>query len=90
MRGYRSPQRELAVSLALQCVVNLYHYVLMAQVAESAACLRFHLIGSRLARWLLVRQNCAHSQKFRMTHEFLTYTEYRRRGSWIDTMAGDT
>ena len=62
---------ELARSLPLQRVLNRYLYVLMTQLATSASCLRFHLIGPRLARWLLMTQDRAHADHFRMTHEFL-------------------
>jgi CRP-like cAMP-binding protein len=66
-------RREVARSTALQQSLNRYLYVLMAQLAASAACLRFHLIGPRLARWLLMSQDRAHSETFRVTHEFLAY-----------------
>ena len=64
---------ELARSPSLQGVVDRYLGVLMAQLATSAGCLRFHLIGPRLARWLLMSQDRAHSDQFRVTHEFLAF-----------------
>ncbi|HEY6132642.1 MAG TPA: Crp/Fnr family transcriptional regulator [Rubrivivax sp.] len=66
-------RRELALSTELQRAMSRYLYVLMAQLAGSAACLRFHLIGPRLARWLLMSQDRAHADTFRVTHEFLAY-----------------
>lgn len=64
---------ELARNPNLQRVVDRYLGVLMAQLATSAGCLRFHLIGPRLARWLLMSQDRAHSDHFRVTHEFLAF-----------------
>jgi CRP-like cAMP-binding protein len=64
---------ELARNAALQCVLGKYLYVLMSQLAAAASCLRFHQIGPRLARWLLMTQDRAHRETFDMTHEFLAY-----------------
>lgn len=66
-------QRVWPQSPALQRVMGRYVYVLMAQLASSAACLRYHLIGPRLARWLLMSQDRAHADNFRVTQEFLAY-----------------
>lgn len=72
-------RRALARSPPLQRVLNRYLYVLMAQQAAAAGCLRFHLTGQRLARWLLMSQDRAHSSSFHVTHEFLAYMLGMRR-----------
>ena len=66
-------RRELASNRALQSTVARYIHVLFAQHARAAACLRFHLIEPRLARWLLMSQDRAHADEFRVTQEFLAY-----------------
>ncbi|MGY8905290.1 MAG: Crp/Fnr family transcriptional regulator [Burkholderiales bacterium] len=65
--------KELQDSPALQRLMNRYVYVLMGEMAVSAACLRYHQIGPRLARWLLMSHDRAHADQFQMTQEFLAY-----------------
>ena len=74
-------RRELLRSAALRSRLQRYLYVLMEQRATSAACLRFHEIGPRLSRWMLMSQDRAHSDHFPMTQEFVaTMLGVRRVG----------
>lgn len=65
--------KELDRSAALRKGLNRYLAVLMSQLASSSACVRYHMIGPRLARWLLMSHDRAQADQFFMTQEFLSY-----------------
>jgi CRP-like cAMP-binding protein len=64
---------ELNRSTALRNLMGRYVYILLTQLASSAACTRFHQIDARLGRWLLMTQDRAQSESFAVTHVFLSY-----------------
>lgn len=62
---------QLDHSQALRSVCHSYLLVRLHQLSRAAACERFHMIGPRLARWLLMSQDRARTSTFYMTHEFM-------------------
>jgi len=49
-----------------------YAHALMGQIAQTAACNRYHLLEARLARWLLMTRDRVEAGDFMMTQQFLS------------------
>lgn len=66
---------------SLHRLLHRYSHSLLEQVAQSAACNRFHLVNARLARWLLMTNDRLGVAEFPLTQEFLsTMLGVRREG----------
>lgn len=63
--------KEFQRSPSLQRELYRYSHLLTAQVTQTAACNRFHMVEARLARWLLMTGDRVLSDRFYLTHEFL-------------------
>jgi CRP-like cAMP-binding protein len=75
-RAIRVPT-EVVTSLLSECGelhqrLLEYAHQLLAQVAQSAVCNRFHNARQRLARWLLMTADRAGTNELPLTHEFIS------------------
>lgn len=64
-------RRALGESTALRQQLFVFTHLLMIQIAQTAACNRFHMTTQRMARWLLMTRDRVGSSEFRITQEFL-------------------
>lgn len=64
-------RREFGASTALRRELFLFTHLLMIQIAQTAACNRFHPVEQRMARWLLMTRDRVNSSEFRITQKFL-------------------
>jgi CRP-like cAMP-binding protein len=76
-RALRVPT-EVVTRLVSECGefnqrVLAYTHEMIAQVAQSAVCNRFHNAKQRLARWLLMTADRMSSNELPLTHEFISF-----------------
>jgi CRP-like cAMP-binding protein len=64
--------KEVNNASALHNLLNLYTHSLLTRISQSAACNRFHLVNSRLARWLLMTHDRVEGDEFRLTQESIS------------------
>jgi CRP-like cAMP-binding protein len=64
-------RRNFSNSHALKREVFLFTHLLMIQIAQTAACNRFHVVTQRMARWILMTRDRVNSNEFRITQEFI-------------------
>ena len=64
-------RRATDASAPLRDTLNRYVCVMVAELAQNAACNRFHVIEARLARWLLMTHDRAHTDELVLTHGLL-------------------
>jgi len=81
-------RRNFSASAALKREVFLFTHLLMIQIAQTAACNRFHVVTQRMARWMLMTRDRVNSNEFRITQEFLALMLGVRRVGVSVAMSG--
>jgi CRP-like cAMP-binding protein len=74
-------RRQVRLRPALSGRLACYLYVQMLDLAQMVACTRFHLLESRLARWLLTMGDRAQSDRFDVTQMLMSLRLGVRRAS---------
>ena len=65
-------RQEIGVSATIRQILLRYVQALFAQITQSTACNARHALPQRLARWLLMANDCSETNEVRLTHEFLS------------------
>jgi CRP-like cAMP-binding protein len=81
-------RKEIAVIPTFQQMLLRYVQALFAQITQSTACNMRHALPQRLARWLLMANDCAETNEVRLTHEFLSMMLGVRRAGMTTALSG--
>jgi CRP-like cAMP-binding protein len=81
-------RRNFRKSAALKREVFLFTHLLMIQIAQTAACNRYHVVTQRMARWMLMTRDRVNSNEFRITQDFLALMLGVRRVGVSAAMSG--
>lgn len=74
-------RREAVAGTRARILLHRYSLALFASTSQAVACIRFHHVIERCARWLLTTHDSVPEGTFEMTHEFLaTLLGVRRAG----------
>lgn len=72
-------RREFRQGGSLRRELFLFTHLMMIQIAQTAACNRFHRLPQRMARWILMTSDRIESNEFRIKQEFLALMLGARR-----------
>lgn len=64
---------EFGRNVQFQVLLLRYAHTVVTQIAQSAACNRFHSVEERFCRWLLITRDRVKSDSFNLTQEFISH-----------------
>jgi hypothetical protein len=73
-------RKETRVNPSIRQMLLQYVQALFCQITQTAACNARHTLPQRMARWLLMANDCALAREINLTHEFLSMMLSVQRG----------
>ena len=81
-------RKEIGVNPSIRQMLFRYVQALFCQITQTAACNARHQLPQRLARWLLMANDCTLANEVNLTHEFLSMMLSVRRPGVTDALNG--
>jgi CRP-like cAMP-binding protein len=79
-------RKEIGVNPSIRQMLLRYVQALFCQITQTAACNARHQLPQRLARWLLMANDCTLANEVNLTHEFLSMMLSVRRPGVTDAL----